>query len=112
MLSYYLESPKSDLVKLSIKKSATLGYSMKSIFFLLLVLSITQISLAKPIPNTKLVKLADGFDVPWAIEKLGENLFLITERKGNLILLRNGKKTMISGVPKIHHKGQAGLLDV
>lgn len=112
MLSYYLESPKSDLVKLSIKISATLGYSMKYIFFLLLGLSITQISLAKPIPNTKLVKLADGFDVPWAIEKLGKNQFLITERKGNLILLQDGKKKIISGLPKIHHKGQAGLLDV
>lgn len=55
-----------------------------------------------------------GIDVPWGMAWLNETDFLVTDRKGELRLVKNGKleEAPIAGVPKVAAKSQGGLLDV
>lgn len=58
--------------------------------------------------------LVEGIDVPWAMEQLPNGDILVSERAGQLRLIREGKllEPEISGLPKIHANGQGGLLDL
>ncbi len=49
---------------------------------------------------------------PWGFVFLPDSSMLITEKSGTLIHFKNGKKTEISGLPKIHVYGQGGLMDI
>lgn len=76
----------------------------------------------RPPPPSKLFTLdyeikvevvAEGLDLPWAIDFLEENRILVTERSGRLRLIENGKlQPPISGTPAVLAEGQGGLLDV
>ncbi len=58
--------------------------------------------------------LATGLVHPWAVEPLPDGSFLVTERPGRMRLVA-ADGTMgepISGLPEVHARGQAGLLDV
>ena len=59
-------------------------------------------------------RLAGPFDHPWAIAFLPKaGSYLVTERKGNLRLVRDGKISVpVEGVPNVWASGQGGLLDV
>ena len=59
-------------------------------------------------------RLAGPFDHPWAIAFLPKvGSYLVTERKGNLRLVQNGKiSAPVEGVPVVWASGQGGLLDV
>ena len=50
--------------------------------------------------------------IPWGFTFLPDGSMLITEKSGKLIHFRNGKKTNITGLPKIQVLGQGGLMDV
>ena len=50
--------------------------------------------------------------IPWGFVFLPDNSMLITEKKGNLIHFKEGKKTFIKGLPEIKLQGQGGLLDI
>ncbi len=54
----------------------------------------------------------DGLSVPWSIAFLPDGGMLITERSGELIRFRDGKKTAITNVPEVYARGQGGLLDI
>ena len=58
--------------------------------------------------------VAEGLDHPWAVAQLPDGQFLVTERRGNLLLIDRpgGKPRQISGVPEVAARGQGGLLDV
>jgi glucose/arabinose dehydrogenase len=57
--------------------------------------------------------VADGLDHPWAVAKLPDGDFLVTERSGHLLRVgKNGAKSVIDGVPPVMVEGQGGLLDV
>jgi len=58
--------------------------------------------------------VAEGLEHPWAVARLPDGRFLITERGGRLLLLdRPGAKPRgVSGVPPVFARGQGGLLDV
>ncbi len=56
--------------------------------------------------------VVEGIDQPWGMAFLPNGSMLITEKKGDLILFKNGQKTLISGVPEVVVRGQGGLLDV
>lgn len=57
--------------------------------------------------------IADGLDHPWAVEVLPDGAFIVTERAGRLRIVRDGKVgDPIGGLPKIHARGQGGLMDV
>ncbi|GGH01473.1 hypothetical protein GCM10011416_20280 [Polaribacter pacificus] len=50
--------------------------------------------------------------IPWGFVFLPDNSMLITEKSGKLIHFKNGKKQLISGLPKITVQGQGGLLGI
>ncbi len=58
--------------------------------------------------------VAEGLENPWAFEFLPDNRIIVTERSGNLrIVGTDGKLSApAKGLPKVHFKGQGGLLDV
>lgn len=58
--------------------------------------------------------LATGLEHPWALAKLPDGRFLVTERPGRLRLFEPGKKLSapLANVPAVWAQGQGGLLDV
>lgn len=56
--------------------------------------------------------IVPDLDVPWGFTFLTDNAILISEKKGELILFKDGKKTQINGLPEIDTRGQGGLLDI
>jgi len=62
----------------------------------------------------KVETLASGLASPWSVALLPDGLILITEKPGNLRVLRDGKlmAAPVSGLPKVTVRGQGGLLDV
>ncbi|WP_445192617.1 PQQ-dependent sugar dehydrogenase [Sphingomonas sp. Tas61C01] len=54
-----------------------------------------------------------SFEDPWALAFLPDRRMLVTEKAGKLWLVSpDGTKAAVSGVPKVHHDGQGGLLFV
>ncbi len=60
------------------------------------------------------VQPVTSFDEPWAVAFLPDGRMLVTERKGNLLIVNQaGQKTRpIGGVPDVDYGGQGGLGDV
>ncbi len=58
--------------------------------------------------------VAKGVAIPWAMVQLTNNDILVSERSGELRLIKNGQllSKKISGLPEIHNNGQGGLLDL
>jgi len=58
--------------------------------------------------------VADGLDVPWGMVELPDGRLLVTERKGELRIIENGKldPKAITNFPPIFARGQGGLLDI
>ena len=45
--------------------------------------------------------VASGFTIPWGIEVISENEYLITERLGDLFYYRDGKTVALEGIPQV-----------
>ena len=62
----------------------------------------------------KVVTVADGFKDPWSIAFLPNGDMLVTEKPGNLRVVRGGKldAAPVNGTPKVRYAGQGGLLEV
>ncbi|WP_394176857.1 PQQ-dependent sugar dehydrogenase [Thalassotalea litorea] len=58
--------------------------------------------------------VTDGIDIPWGMAQLPNGDLLVTEREGEIKVVRDGKllEDTISGLPDIHDYGQGGLLDI
>lgn len=60
--------------------------------------------------------LAEGFEIPFAIEVLGEDEYLFTERMGTLFHYRDGKVSKIRGLPEsrtyMADREYGGMMDV
>jgi glucose/arabinose dehydrogenase len=57
--------------------------------------------------------IAEGLDIPWAIDFIDENTILVTERPGGLRMIINGElQEAVKNTPEVLHMGQGGLLDV
>lgn len=54
----------------------------------------------------------DDLLIPWGFTFLADSSILITEKSGELIHFKDGKKSIISNVPQVYQRGQGGLLDV
>ena len=54
------------------------------------------------------------FDLPWAIAMIDADRLIVTTKPGKMFLVdhRGGDPVEVSGVPKVEHAGQNGLLDV
>jgi glucose/arabinose dehydrogenase len=59
------------------------------------------------------VRTAGPFEVPWALARLPDGSFLVTERPGRLQHVRPDAGTsQVSGIPPVLYLGHGGLLDV
>ena len=58
--------------------------------------------------------VAEGLNHPWSLAFLPDGNMLVTERTGNLRVIKNGKlgEKPVSGLPPIRQHGQGGLMDV
>ena len=72
------------------------------------------IPLAASADKYELELVAKGIQIPWGQVWLNEKELLVTDRAGELRLIRDGKllEQRIAGVPKVHAERQGGLLDV
>ncbi len=57
---------------------------------------------------------AEGLEIPWAIDFIGKDTALITEKPGRLRMVVKGKLVpeAVKNTPKVLNEGQGGLLDV
>jgi len=62
--------------------------------------------------QVKIEKVMSGLDEPWGLAFLPGGGFLVTEREGALLRVRDGRSQKVRGVPKVFDSGQGGLLDV
>lgn len=51
-------------------------------------------------------------ELAWGMAFLPDGSMLVTEKAGSLIHFKDGKKTMIQGLPDIYVRGQGGLMDI
>lgn len=67
-----------------------------------------------PVDRIPFAKAEIGeFDEPWAMTFLPDGRLLVTEKKGNLLLVdQDGTKTEISNIPEVDYGGQGGFGDV
>lgn len=101
--------------------------SRRAIHFLSAVLTVAAVSAcqtpepaeAQDVRNSayhdyRIVTVAEGFSNPWSIAFLPGGDMLVTERGGDLRIIRNGEllSEPVAGVPAVHAEGQGGLLDV
>ena len=59
-----------------------------------------------------LEKIVDGIDIPWGMSFTSNNSFLVTDKKGILYHVSDGKKIIVEGTPEVVATRQGGLLDV
>jgi glucose/arabinose dehydrogenase len=62
----------------------------------------------------KITEIAKGLDHPWSMAFLPDGSILVTERPGQLRLIKGGSLLAqpIAGVPPVHTGSQAGLFDI
>ncbi len=89
---------------------------MRLIATIVLAIALAGTAAARMLSTTagqlRVTRMLDGLEVPWAIAFLPGNAYLVTEREGRLLLVRDGRARRVGGVPKVAAVGQGGLLDV
>lgn len=90
---------------------------MKFRFPLLITLSLfTLLSCAQdknPInTNHDYELVVPELNIPWGFVFLPDNSMLINEKGGKMIHFKDGKKSIIEGVPEVYNRGQGGLMDL
>jgi len=70
----------------------------------------------EPAPNVNsaydVETVVGDMDVPWGMVFLPDGSMLVSEQKGDLILFKDGAKTLVKNVPEVVFRGQGGLLDL
>lgn len=82
------------------------------LFLLFPIAALSQQILQTDSGSVQVEKMISGLDEPWALAFLPDGSQLVTERDGRLLLVKDGKATRVSGVPRVAARGQGGLLDV
>lgn len=83
------------------------------LFSLMPVASVTAETFPTKKVQIEVETLADGLDSPWAVEALPDGGMIVTERTGQLRIVRDGKTSEpVRGLPTVAVQGQGGLLDV
>jgi glucose/arabinose dehydrogenase len=92
-----------------------------NLFYTLVLLNISfacsQIENYPPIEDFdenlfSLEKVVDGIEIPWGLSFTSNNSFLVTDKKGIMYHVSEGKKDVVEGLPEIISSRQGGLLDV
>jgi len=101
------------MTRISFKSVASLFVAVGFAAFALRV-DAQQTSIATERYSLKVDSIASGLTVPWSVALLPDGLILVTEKPGNLRVLRDGKllPSPVAGMPAIRMRGQGGLLDV
>jgi len=93
-----------------------LNYSSAICFFLIAGFSCQSQPSEIGRNNTKIKyeRVVGGLDNPWGMAFLSGGDILVTEKKGEIKIIRNGKllDELIDGVPDVHVRGQGGLMDI
>ncbi|MCB1648588.1 MAG: PQQ-dependent sugar dehydrogenase [Pseudomonadales bacterium] len=63
-------------------------------------------------PGFRTETVVTDIPVPWGMTWLPDGDMLVTNRGGELYRVHEGRKTALTGVPKVHVNGQGGLLDI
>ena len=73
-----------------------------------------KIDISPSIAQYKLELVTTGVTIPWGMAWLNENDMLVTNKLGDLRLIRNGQllDSKITGLPGLNTQSQGGLLDV
>lgn len=56
--------------------------------------------------------VVSDLSIPWGFVFLPDNSMLINEKEGKMIHFKEGKKTIVEGLPEVYNRGQGGLLDL
>ncbi|PWK17292.1 PQQ-dependent sugar dehydrogenase [Xanthomarina spongicola] len=88
-----------------------LRYSSYIIICLISILACAQTKKKTASKETYQVVVPE-LNIPWGFAFLPDNSMLITEKKGSLIHFKDGKKTLIEGLPEIELLGQGGFMDI
>jgi glucose/arabinose dehydrogenase len=92
-----------------------------NLFYTLVLLNISfacsQIENYPPIEDFdenlfSLEKVVEGIEIPWGLSFTSNNSFLVTDKKGIMYHVSEGKKDVVEGIPEIISSRQGGLLDV
>ena len=92
-----------------------------NLFYTLLLLNVSfacsQIENYPPIEDFdenlfSLEKVVEGIEIPWGLSFTSNNSFLVTDKKGIMYHVSDGKKDIVDGIPEIILSRQGGLLDV
>ena len=62
--------------------------------------------------NYEYEMVVPGLQIAWGMAFLPDGSMLITEKSGELIHFKNGKKQQVSGAPTVYNRGQGGFMDV
>ncbi|MGB7841468.1 MAG: PQQ-dependent sugar dehydrogenase [Salinimicrobium sp.] len=62
--------------------------------------------------NYEYEMVVPGLQIAWGMAFLPDGSMLITEKSGELIHFKNGKKQQVSGAPTVYNRGQGGFFDV
>ena len=73
--------------------------------------TINQVDTPEKTPFTAELMI-DELQIPWGMAFLPDGSMLITEKAGELIHFKDGKKIEVSNVPEVYNRGQGGLLDI
>lgn len=88
-------------------------YKVLSLIFLSLFTIVSCAQDKNPVnTNHDYVLVVPELSNPWGFVFLPDNSILINEKEGKMILFKDGKKTIIEGVPEVYNRGQGGLLDL
>lgn len=73
----------------------------------------SEATIGSALHSFRVVAVVKDLEVPWSIAWLPDGAMLVTERVGNLRIVRDGVLSPpIEGVPMVHAKSQGGLFDV
>lgn len=72
------------------------------------------IEVASSLGPLRLEIVAEGLDTPWSLAFLPDGRLLVTERPGRLRIIGTdgALSAPVTGLPRIHARGQGGLLDI
>lgn len=104
---------------INLKSSIAKKYFLAILYISLSIqISIAQKSIVAEIANPEIASkyttevVVGDMQIPWGMAFLPDGSILITEKSGELILFKNGIKTIIEGLPDIYLRGQGGLMDL
>ncbi|MGQ4878143.1 PQQ-dependent sugar dehydrogenase [Billgrantia sp. LNSP4103-1] len=74
--------------------------------------SADEVPLSSDHQALRLVPVAEDLEQPWGVAVLPGELYVVSERTGQIQTFYNGEQQQVEGLPGVHVEGQGGLLDI